>query len=226
MKVYLGYDEREQSAYDVACDSLMDTSGIVAEPLDSDRLRMAGLYTRNVDARDNQMYDLPSQAACSTAFATSRFLTPIICQQGWALFTDCDVVFLRDVNEMLEEIEDFGKAVYVVKHRHDPVETVKMDGQAQLKYPRKNWSSVMLFNCDHPANSRLSLYSVNTLPGRDLHNFFWLNDDEIGELGEEWNWLVNVNEKPVNPGIAHFTLGGPWIEGWQRQPHDEIWSNA
>jgi lipopolysaccharide biosynthesis glycosyltransferase len=150
---------------------------------------------------------------------------PIICQDGFALFTDCDVVFLDDVNKMLSEIKP-GKAVYVVKHNHDGSETLKMDGQKQTSYPRKNWSSVMLFDCSHPANRRLSLESVNRMPGRDLHAFYWLADDEIGVLHPRWNWLVNVNLKPESTGIAHFTLGGPWIPNWENQAYDSIWHNA
>jgi hypothetical protein len=85
---------------------------------------------------------------------------------------------------------------------------------------------VMLWNCDHPANQRLSLQDVNERPGRDLHRFYWLNDDEIGSLPREWNWLVNVTEKPKNPCIAHFTLGGPFTPGWLKADHDLIWLQA
>ncbi len=100
-----------------------------------------------------------------------------------------------------------------------------MDGQAQLSYPRKNWSSVMLINCDHHAWERVGLGLVNNLKGIDLHRFVFLDDEEIGELPAEWNWLVNVQPKPENPAIAHFTLGGPFIPGWKGAPHDEIWTN-
>jgi hypothetical protein len=48
----------------------------------------------------------------------------------------------------------------------------------------------MLFNCDHPSNKKLTVEMINTLPGRDLHRFCWLEDDEIGELDPGWNWLV------------------------------------
>jgi lipopolysaccharide biosynthesis glycosyltransferase len=225
VKVYIGYDVREDAAYRVAKASLYKTSGILCETLCADRLRSVGLYNRNIDARNNQFYDLPSQAPCSTEFATTRFLVPIICQDGMALFTDCDVVFMDDVRKMLNEIEP-GKAVYVVKHNHAGEEGIKMDGQTQTKYPRKNWSSVMLFDCDHPANKRLPLESVNRLPGRELHGFYWLADDEIGELPQRWNWLVNVADKPDAPGIAHFTLGGPWLPNWEAQDHDHLWSDA
>jgi hypothetical protein len=98
-----------------------------------------------------------------------------------------------------------------------------MDGQAQVAYDRKNWSSVVLWNCDHPANARLSLADINERPGRDLHRFYWLADSEIGELPPAWNWLVNVRPEPACVGIAHFTEGGPWLPTWRGAPNDELW---
>ena len=224
MRVYIGYDEREHEAYRVARRTLFDTSGLTDEPLIESNLRDRGLIWRDVDERDGKFYDLPSNAHAATRFAISRFLTPILCQKGWALFVDCDVVFLDDVKKILVQADE-SMAVMVVKHLHTQ-EGVKMDGQPQVSYPRKNWSSVMLFNCDHPANRRLTIQDINTRPGRDLHAFYWLNDCEIGSLKTEWNWLVNVQSKPVLPKIAHFTLGGPWIDGWNPQPHDDLWLEA
>ena len=100
---------------------------------------------------------------------------------------------------------------------------MKMDGVVQTSYSRKNWSSVMLFNCDHPANRRLSLWDISNRKGRDLHAFYWLADSEIGDLPAEWNWLVGVQPKPEAPKIAHFTLGGPWFKDWPGAEHDELW---
>lgn len=226
MKVYIGYDEREDAAYRVAKSSLYETSGLLCETLCADRLRAVGLYYRDIDARDNKFYDLPSQAPCSTEFATTRFLVPIICQGGYALFTDCDMLFLDGVQSMIDEIDEPGKAVYVVKNNHAGDEGTKMDNQKQTIYPRKNWSSVMLFDCDHPANRRLSIESVNRMPGRELHGFYWLADEEIGELDPRWNWLVNVADEPDAPGIAHFTLGGPWLPEWAGADYDSLWLDA
>lgn len=223
LKVYIGYDSNEVPAYDVAVKTLRETSGLVAEPLECGRLNSVGLYHRTVDQR-GQPYDLPSNAPCSTEFATSRFMVPILCQSGWALFTDCDVVFMSDVLEILKYADE-SKAVMVVKHNHTS-NGEKMGGLKQTVYPRKNWSSVILFNCDHPANKRLTVNDVSTRPGRDLHAFYWLHDLEIGELPKEWNWLVGVQPKPETPKIAHLTLGGPWIENWKPAQHDEIWLNA
>src|SRR6185369_9152524 len=159
----------------VAAASLADVSGLQAEFLRADRLRDAGLLSRITDHR-GQHYDLVSNAPKSTEFAVSRFLTPLLCHSGFALFVDCDVVFLRDPREMLLQPEIAGAAVSVVKHEYTPSSQTKMDGQLQTIYPRKNWSSVMLFDCDHPANRRLSLHDINTRPGRDLHRLYWLND--------------------------------------------------
>lgn len=225
MKVYIGSDPREQAAVDVAVKTLREVSGIRAELLRADRLHASGLLGRIADTRGGQAFDMISGAPMSTEFAISRFLTPILCQSGWALFTDCDMVFLRDPREMLSEIEP-GKAVYVVQHDHKPVERFKMVNQVQTTYPRKNWSSVMLFDCDHPANRRLTLQDVNWRTGRDLHGFYWLHDSEIGALDPAWNWLVNVQPMPQNTGIAHFTLGGPFNPGWVPAEHDDIWLKA
>jgi len=220
LRVYIGYDHAEHQAYRVALKSLSKYTKTAPEPLDASRLHAGGLLRRLVDTRVG-MYDLPSNAPCSTEFAVSRFLVPILCQSGWALFTDCDVVFLGNPRELLA-LADPDKAVMVVKHNHFGHGT-KMGGAIQTHYPRKNWSSVMLFNCDHEANKRLTIQDVNERPGRDLHAFYWLHDSEIGELPPEWNWLVNVTPKPAYPKIAHFTNGGPWIANWTPAEHDAIW---
>lgn len=220
MKVYIGWDSKERDAYKVAEHTLLKTSGIVAEPLKLDRLQASGLLRRPVDWR-GQPWDLPSSAPCSTEFSISRFLVPVICQGGPALFTDCDVVFMDDVRKLLAHFDD-SKAVMVVKHNHI-ADGSKMGGLQQSAYARKNWSSVMLFNCDHPANKRLTVADVNERPGRDLHQFYWLHDSEIGELPAEWNWLVGCQPKPKFPKLAHYTLGGPWIKNWQSAEHDDLW---
>jgi len=99
---------------------------------------------------------------------------------------------------------------------------VKMDGQAQTKYARKNWSSMMLFNCDHPANKALTHELVNSVPGRDLHRFCWLTDDLIGALPPRCNVPIG-EEVNVDPAIAHFTLGTPDLPGYAHAPYADEW---
>lgn len=158
----------------------------------------------------------------ATEFAISRFCVPFLQHNGWALFVDCDIVCLADIRELFALADD-RYAVMVVKHKQESGPETKMDGQAQTYYSRKNWSSVMLFNCGHPSHERLSQEDLNTWPGRDLHAFNWLEDEVIGELPAEWNWLVNVEPDMERPKIAHFTLGGPWIKDWKETHWDGIW---
>ena len=224
-RVYIGFDQREAAAYAVAEKTLKKHSpSAVVTPLKADRLAASGLLRRPQDRR-GLIYDLPSNAPCSTDFAISRFLVPHLAQTGWALFVDADVVFLADVAELFDQA-DQSKAVMVVKHNNGHVAGTKMDGQEQVLYPRKNWSSVVLWQCDHPANKRLSLQDVNERPGRDLHAFYWLADSEIGSLTPDWNWLVGVQEEPLFPKLAHFTLGGPFLPGWKGAQHDDLWLRA
>ena len=228
MKVYLGFDEREADAAHVARKSLLEvTNGeLVPEFLCLAKLHDQGLLTRPTDHRGGRDYDLHSNAPASTRFAISRFLTPILCQQGFALFADCDVVFREDPRNMLREVQT-KHAVSVVKHGTLPSGGTKMGDQIQVGYTRKNWSSVALFNCDHPANRRLSLRDVNERPGRDLHSFYFLNDHEIGDLHPRWNHLIGVDPDPLpEGGILHYTLGGGWIKDWGGGAHDDIWKAA
>lgn len=222
-RVFIGYDEREALAYRVAEFSLRyhTRSPLSVTPINLRRLEACGLLRRPTDLR-GQRYDIPSNAPASTEFAISRFMTPILAHSGWAVFVDCDVVFLADVDELFA-LRDERFAVQVVKHEMGAVSGTKMDGQQQVAYARKNWSSVMLFNCDHPGNQRLALQDVNERPGRDLHRFYWLADSEIGELPAAWNVLVGVQQMPANPKLLHYTLGCPCLPGWAPKPHDDVW---
>jgi hypothetical protein len=224
MKIYIGHDHREEHAYSVAERSAR-AFGCQVEPLREDRLRASGVLTRPKDTR-GQQWDIVSGAPQSTDFAIARFAVPILCHSGWALFADCDVVFMRDPRAVMD-LADPSKAVYCVKHgRVDNMPTVKMDGQAQTQYSRKLWSSVMLFNCDHEANRRLNLTTLNAWPGRDLHAFKWLHDDEIGDLPMAFNWLVGLQPKPADAVIAHYTLGVPGMPDRDATPYDYIWNEA
>ena len=222
LRVYIGHESREQAAYDVAAKTAKEF-GCDVTPLYEHRLRLSGMLTRATDSR-GQIWDLNSGAPQSTSFAIARFFLPLLAHSGWALFVDCDVVFLRDPHELLA-LADPRYAVMVVKHRHIPApgESVKMDNQVQTVYARKNWSSVCLWNMEHIANKRVNLQMLNQWPGRDLHGFHWLHDDEIGELPPEWNWLVDVQPKPERPAIAHFTLGTPDMDGHEGSEHAELW---
>jgi lipopolysaccharide biosynthesis glycosyltransferase len=222
--VWIGFDPREATAFAVARYSLerRARTPIKARGLVLDYLRAQGLYTRPTSHREGRLWDDISEAPCSTEFSISRFLVKELAQSGWALFADCDMLFRTDITQLFDQC-DSDKAVMVVKHQYDPPEGIKMDGQLQLRYQRKNWSSIMLVNCDHPANKALTVEMVNTLPGRELHRFCWLQDDEIGELDASWNYLVGHTDPEIEPDIVHFTEGIPTMPGYESCDYADEW---
>lgn len=225
--VYIGFDPREAPAFMVAKHSILERPGRIKHVwgLVLDAFRRSGLYTRETTKRNGVLWDVISDAPMSTEFAISRFLVPVIQREGWALFTDSDVMARRSL-DYLFDLCDHEKAVMCVQHGVLPELGKKMDGQVQLPYNRKNWSSVMLFNCSHPANKRLTLEMVNTLPGRDLHRFCWLEDSEIGALPLEWNFLVghhSIDDLDAPPAIVHFTDGYPLMAGYEDCEFAEEW---
>ena len=130
-----------------------------------------------------------------------------------------DIIFIEDIKELFDQI-DKRYAVMCVHHDYTPKEGEKMDGQKQLNYPRKNWSSMMLFNCEHPKNRKLTKEFINNpdIDGKFLHRFSWLSDNQIGKLSHEWNWLVGWYKEPQDgkPKALHYTEGGPWFKEYKR----------
>jgi len=227
LKIWMGYDPREAEAYDVAKWSICRRASVPVDvrALKLDALREAGILTRPIVRNGTKLWCPISEAPMSTEFAISRFAVPFLEERkGWALFVDCDVLAWDDIAKLFNGA-DSSFAVQVVQHEYTPRQGAKMDGVAQTLYARKNWSSVMLWNLEHPAHERLTLEMLNALPGRDLHRFCWLEDGEIGELSPRWNWLVDEQEPPLGKlGLAHFTLGGPWFPEWARRTeYDEWW---
>jgi lipopolysaccharide biosynthesis glycosyltransferase len=224
-KIYIGYDPREHLAYDVARHSILtrtDPRLVHIVPLELKNL--GDVLTRPIENRDGKLWCPISEAPMATEFAISRFCIPLIQNKGWALFVDCDIICLADISELFA-LADSNYAVMVVKHNQESGSDTKMDGQVQTYYSRKNWSSVVLWNLAHPSNRALTLEALNTWPGRDLHAFKWLKDEEIGSLPQEWNHLVGVTpDSPVVPKILHYTLGGPWFKDWKSGPLDDVWS--
>jgi lipopolysaccharide biosynthesis glycosyltransferase len=230
--VWIGFDPREAAAFAVAAHSARAhlTAPVPIYAVELEDLRQSGLYTRPTLTQDiagapPRLLDQISEAPMSTEFAISRFFVPLLARTGWALFMDSDILVRANLARLFEAA-DPSKAVMCVKHAFNPPPGVKMDGQAQLPYPRKNWSSVMLFNCDHPANKLLTLGMLNGVPGRDLHGFCWLRDEDIGELDPAWNWLVGHSSPEIEPRIVHFTDGFPLMPGYENQPYAEEWREA
>lgn len=227
LTVYIGYDSREPIALDVLRHSILSRASrpVNIQPIKLDRLKKQGLVTRSQYRVNGVLEDQISNAPCSTEFSNARFASLLLQQTGWAIFMDSDMVMLDDIYKIERELDE-GYAVQCVQHKYKVREDIKMDGQPQTIYSRKNWSSFFAFNADHPANQNLTLEALNSWPGRALHSFGWLRDEEIGVLAPGWNWLVDVQERPDVLYNAHLTLGGPWFTGWKGGSGDQIWEEA
>ena len=216
MKVFVGYDPREDIAYQVCKHSILTKQpNAEVRPLVQKELRDAGWYTRPVDK------------LASTEFTFTRFLVPELCNfEGWALFIDCDMILTTDIAELFAQADD-QYAVMCVQHDYKPKQGTKMDGQTQTVYPRKNWSSAMLINCGHPGNQQLDMDLVNSpeINGAYLHRFSWLKDEEIGALDHTWNYLVGVYDDIETPKLIHYTEGGPWFENYRNCEFHQLWKD-
>jgi len=239
--IYIGYDPREDLAYKVLKYSAYKyASGpLNVYPVKQSQLRRIGLYRRAwqlgssslpkpINNNDLQHRDIFDEKPFATDFSFSRFLTPFLHRlEGWALFMDCDMFFRSDPLDLFKEYNDPKYAIYCVKHNYAPTEKNKMYGNEQYQYSRKNWSSVIMFNCSHRGHNNYTVDDINTKSGLWLHNFMWLKDNEIGKLHEEWNWLDGHSSASLNAKNVHFTRGGPWFRGKIWEPlnkQDEIYA--
>ncbi len=212
IRVFIGFDPRETAAFHVLAQSIHARA---SEPVAVAPLMLSQL--KGVMKRERH----PLQ---STDFSFSRFMVPHLCDyQGWAIFMDCDMLMLDDIAK-LWALRDDRYAVQVVKHVHVPKEQVKFLGQAQTKYEKKNWSSVMLFN-----NARCRALTpdyVNTATGLQLHRFQWLeSDDLIGEIPHRWNLLVGYDKRLPLKDVSnlHYTIGGPYFREYRDTDYAKQW---
>jgi hypothetical protein len=209
--VYIGFDPKESAAFYTLAHSIARRASIPVSITPVMQSQLRGIYTR---ARG------PNE---TTEFSLTRFLVPFLAGfQGWAVFMDCDMICRTDIAGLLPEIERQNeKAVLVCKHDYVPKTERKFLDQVQTKYPRKNWSSFMVFN-----NERCRALTpdyINSASGLELHRFAWTEDRLIGELPLQWNWLVG--EYDYNPAakFAHYTLGGPYFDAYRNSDYAEEW---
>lgn len=209
--IAIGFDQREAATYHVLVQSILDTTTVPVSitPLHGPMLG-----------------DFDGQQDGTNAFIYSRFLVPLLMGwNGWALYMDSDMLAINDLAELWKRRDD-SKAVMVCQHEYEVSERRKFIGTPieadNASYARKNWSSLILWNCGHPSNRILRREFVAEAGGKYLHRFSWLKDDEIGSVPLSWNHLVN--EYPYEEAsVAHFTLGAPGFEHYQCVNHADKW---
>jgi hypothetical protein len=210
--ICIGYDERESIAYHVLEQSIIDKC--------SQPVSIIPLVSR-------MLKDFDGQRDGTNAFIYSRFLVPeLMDYQGWAVYMDSDML-LRDDLAKLWSLRDETKAVMVVQHDYQTRHHRKLIGTPMecdnQEYPRKNWSSMILWNCGHSQNRILNREFVSEAPGSVLHRFQWLQDDLIGSISEDWNFLVGESPKMPDAKLVHFTLGAPCFEHYRKCDYANEW---
>ncbi len=209
IRLAIGFDQREAIAYHVFCQSIINKSSlpVMFMPLALNNLPM---YSEtHTDGSNNFIY--------------SRFLTPYLFNfDGWAIFADGDMICNEDIAK-LWVLRDHSKAVIVVPHDYKTKASQKYLGNKNENYPRKNWSSVILWNCGHPKNKKLVPDFIKMQPGAFLHRFQWLDDSDIGFLPKEWNWLATEYEDNYSAKLIHYTLGTPCFRDYQISAMADLW---
>lgn len=207
--IFVGYDPREAIAYHVCVNSI---------------IRHSSIPVAIVPVALNLFRDYSeTHTDGSNHFIYTRFLVPYLMSfSGWAIFIDGDMIVRADIAE-LWNLRQQDKDVMVVKHDYQTKMSEKYLGAKNENYPRKNWSSVILWNCNSFPNRRLTPEFVQAATGAQLHRFTWLEDSRIGVLPPEWNWLPDEYGANANAKLLHYTLGTPCFHEFADTPQAEEW---
>ena len=207
--VFIGYDPREAVAFHVCVNSIIRNS---SRPVSINPLALNLLDSYRETHSDG-----------SNHFIYSRFLVPqLMGYNGWAIFIDGDMIVRDDLTE-LWNLRDPRYDVMVVKHDYKTKSSLKYMGSPNHDYPRKNWSSVILWNCSSSNNHVLTTEYIQQSTGAHLHRFSWLDDDKIGTLPIEWNWLPDEYGLNQNAKLLHFTLGTPCFHDYANSAQSHEW---
>ncbi len=210
--IFIGFDQREAAAFHVCVQSILETATV---PVAITPLTLSSLTW------------FPNHADGTNAFITSRYLVPALQDfRGWALFIDSDTLFRDDIAK-LWALRDDRYAVQCVRHEYTSKARRKYRGSPieadNLDYPFKNWSSVMLLNCGHPAMRRLTPDYVARSTSQHLHRFDWLDHSLIGGLCSTWNHLIGEYPRRDDAKLVHHTLGIPGFGNYVDCEHSREW---
>jgi lipopolysaccharide biosynthesis glycosyltransferase len=207
--IFIGYDPREAIAFHTCSNSI---------------IRHASQPVAIIPLALNLFNDYKeTHTDGSNHFIYSRFLVPhLMGYSGHAIFIDGDMIVRDDITK-LWDLRQFDKDVQVVKHNYKTRMTEKYLGSKNEDYPRKNWSSVILWNCNSYPNRKLTPEFIQSATGAELHRFTWIEDSRVGELPPEWNWLPDEYGPNPNAKLLHYTLGAPCFHEFANTPMGDEW---
>lgn len=207
--IFIGYDPREAVAFHVCANSIIRHA---SQPVSIIPLAL-NLFSNYKETHTDG----------SNQFIYTRFLVPSLMGfMSWAIFIDGDMI-VRDDIVKLWNLRENNKDVMVVKHNYQTKLSEKYLGAKNEDYPRKNWSSVILWNCGSYPNRILTPEKVQNSTGAFLHRFSWLKDERIGDLPKEWNWLPDEFGPNPDAKLLHYTLGTPCFEEFANAPQADEW---
>ena len=211
LKIFIGYDSREKIAFHVLSYSIIANATIPVSitPINLNNLK--------------RFYNRPRGKNESTEFSISRFLTPYLSNfEGYSLYLDCDFIMLANVAKLLKFVaKKSNKTLWCVKHKYTPRNKIKFLKEKQFIYPKKNWSSFMLFN-----NKKCKILTpkfISKAHGLDLHQFKWTSENLIGSLPKNWNVLIGEQKIPKKFNALHYTLGGPYFNKYSKCEGSKFW---
>jgi len=210
--IVVGFDQKEAVAYHTFVQSVINTATLPVRFLPLNINSLSTYKEVHEDGSNNFIY--------------SRFLVPYLLNfKGWAIYADGDMVCLEDIKK-LWDLRDENYAVQVVKHNYKTKITKKYLGHKNEDYPRKNWSSLILWNCKHPSHKVLTPKFIQKQSGAYLHRFSWIKDNEIGELIKEWNWLAMEYEEKDDINLIHYTIGTPCFKEYENTSLASYWKKS
>jgi lipopolysaccharide biosynthesis glycosyltransferase len=210
LNIFVGFDPKESIAFHVCVNSIIEHS--------SKPVKIIPLCVSNINCYNETHTD------GTNSFVYLRFLVPHLMEyKGWSIYIDSDVILKTDINNA-EQYFLYDYACAVVKHNYTTKFNKKYLNNNNINYPKKNWSSVILWNCSHPKNQTLTPELVENSEGSFLHRFSWLDDKEIFGLPLEWNWLVEEYPFKNNINLLHYTLGIPAFKDYENSMYSNDWN--
>ena len=216
IRLFVGWDDRESVGSHVFLSSVLQNCSLPVSVTHLDKRAVAKMYGVDIAEGSNE-------------FTFSRYLCAALCDfTGYFLFADgADMLCRADLAD-LWALREPGYPIKVVKHSYQTRNPRKYIGVRSMEtdnedYERKNWSSLFLGFAGNMAWRRVTPLWMSRQSKLDMLQLRFLEDEKIGELPVEWNWLAD--EYGPNPAakLLHWTAGIPRFKHYEDAYHSDEW---